>query len=115
MSHLMTCDGAHNCTMDRLGYINPCRCQLCQTLGGIYITAAIEDSTKKIILYNYRDLFAVLSLRYGCLLYSKAVFINNNLLHDILVSGLRHDERDSQAQHTVQSMRLHNANSCPHC
>ena len=23
----------------------------CQTLGGIYLTAAIEDSTKKIILY----------------------------------------------------------------
>ena len=60
----------------------------------------------------------MLSLRYGCLLYSKAVFINNNRphrLHYILVSGLGHDERDSQAQHIVQSMRLHNANSCPHC
>ena len=119
MSHLMTCDGAHNCTMDRLGYINPCRCQLCQTLGGIYITAAIEDSTKKIILIIIAlGLFAVVSLRYGCLLYSKGVFINNNrphLLHDILVSVLIHDERDSQAQHTVHSMRLHHANSCPHC
>ena len=55
----------------------------------------------------------MLSLRYVCLLYSKALFINNNrphLLHDLLVSGLRHDERASQTQHTVQSMRLHNAN-----
>ena len=51
MSHLMTCDDATNCTTDRLGNINPCRCQLCQTLGGIYLTAAVEDSTKKIILY----------------------------------------------------------------
>ena len=62
----------------------------------------------------YRGIFAVLSLRYGCLLYSNALFINTNrphLLHDLLVSGLRHVERDSQAQHTVQSMRLHNA-SC---
>ena len=59
-----------------------------------------------------RGIFAVLSLRYGCLLYSKAFCINNNrphLLHDLLVSGLRHDERASQAQHNVQSMRLHNA------
>ena len=54
-----------------------------------------------------RGLFTVLSLRYGCLLYSKALFIYNNrphLLHDLLVSGLRHDERASQAQHTVQSI-----------
>ena len=52
MSHLMTCDDAPNCTMDRLGYLNPCRCQLWQTLGGIYLTAVIEDSTKKIILFK---------------------------------------------------------------
>ena len=51
MSHLMTCDDAPNCTMDRLGYLNSCRCQLCQTLGGIYLTAAIDDSTKKMLLY----------------------------------------------------------------
>ena len=65
-----------------------------------------------------RGLFAVLSLRYGCLLYPKASFINNNrphLLHDLFISGLRHDERASQAQHTVQSMRLHNANCTLAC
>ena len=33
--------------VDWRGYPNPCRCQLYQTLGGIYLTAAIEDSTKK--------------------------------------------------------------------
>ena len=30
--------------MDRPGYANPCRCQLCQTLGGIYLTVIIEYS-----------------------------------------------------------------------
>ena len=35
MSHLMTCVEAH---MGRTGYSNPCWCQLCQTLGGIYMT-----------------------------------------------------------------------------
>ena len=103
MSHLMTCDDAPNSTMDRLGYLNPCRCQLCQTLGGIYITAAIEDSTKKIILYI--EVYS-LCCHYvmGACYYSKALFNNNNLphlLHDLLVSGLRHDERASQVQHTV--------------
>ena len=33
--------------MDRPGFSNPCRCQLCQTLGGINLTVDIEDSTKK--------------------------------------------------------------------
>ena len=48
MSHLMTCDDAPNCKWtDRPGYI-PTRCQLCQTLGGIYLTVNIEDSTKKV-------------------------------------------------------------------
>ena len=54
----------------------------------------------------------MLSLRYGCLFYLKALFINNNrphLLYDLLVSCLIYDERASHAQHTVQSMRLHNA------
>ena len=44
MSHIMTCDDTPNCThVDRPGYANPWRCQLCQTLGGIYLTASIED------------------------------------------------------------------------
>ena len=34
-------------TRGQTGYANPCRCQLCQTLGGIYITVYIEDSMKK--------------------------------------------------------------------
>ena len=93
----------------------------CQTLGGIYLTAAIEDSTKKTIVC----IFAMLSLGCWCLLFSKALFINTNrpnLLHDILVIGLRHDEPASQAQNTVQSMRLymhieslHADFSYPHC
>ena len=32
--------------VDRPGFSNPCRCQLCQTLGGINLTVDIEDSTK---------------------------------------------------------------------
>ena len=47
--------------------------------------------------------FAVITL------YSKALFINNDrphLLHDLLVSCLRHDEPASQARNTIQSMRL---------
>ena len=32
--------------MDRPGFSNSCRCQLCQTLGGINLTVDIEDSTK---------------------------------------------------------------------
>ena len=49
MSHLMTCGDAPNCIpVDRPGSSNPCRCQLCQTLGGINLTVDIEDSTKKI-------------------------------------------------------------------
>ena len=81
-------------------------------LGGIYLTAAIEDSTKNIILY----IFDVLSIRYVCLLYSKALFINNDRphrLHDLLVSGLRNDEPASLAQHTVAS--LHADFTYPHC
>ena len=31
---------------------NPCRCQLCQTLGGIYLTVTTEDSMKKINLIS---------------------------------------------------------------
>ena len=72
-----------------------------------------DENVEAVSKYYSLGLFAVLPLRYGCLLYSKALFINNNrphLLHDLLVSGLRHDERASQAQHTVQPMRLHNAN-----
>ena len=36
--------------MDRPGFSNPCRCQLCHTLGGINLTVDIEDSSKKIVL-----------------------------------------------------------------
>ena len=37
MFHLMTCVDAPNCTWTDLDR-HPCRCQLCQTLGGIYMT-----------------------------------------------------------------------------
>ena len=48
MSHLMTCgDAPPQLHVDRPGFSNPCRCQLCQTLGGINLTVDIEDSTKK--------------------------------------------------------------------
>ena len=40
MSHLMTCVHAPNCTWTDLA--NPRRRQLCQTLGGIYLTVNIE-------------------------------------------------------------------------
>ena len=43
MSHLITCGDAPNCTW----YANHCQCQLCQTLGGIYLTVTIEYSMKK--------------------------------------------------------------------
>ena len=45
MSHVMSCGDAPNCTMDRPGYPNPCRCQ---TLGEVYLTEAIEESMKKL-------------------------------------------------------------------
>ena len=38
MYHLMTCVDALNCTWT--GYPNHCRCQLCQTLGKVYIIVA---------------------------------------------------------------------------
>ena len=44
--------------VDRSGYANHCRCQLCQTLGGIYLTVTIDDSMKKII---FVILFLILS------------------------------------------------------
>ena len=53
--------------VDRPGFSNPCRCQLCQTLGGINLTVDIEDSTKKIksrmlmvVLIKYRSTFRLL-------------------------------------------------------
>ena len=46
MSHLMTC-AMLQLHVDRPGYPKPCLYQLCQTLGGVYLTVAIEDSTKK--------------------------------------------------------------------
>ena len=55
MSHLMTCGDAPpppQLHVDRPGFSNPCRCQLCQTLGGINLTVDIEDSTKKIKRYS---------------------------------------------------------------
>ena len=42
--HLMTYPQLH---VDRPGYSNNCWCQLCQTLGGIYLTVTIEDTMKK--------------------------------------------------------------------
>ena len=36
--------------VDRPGYPTPCRCQLCKTLGRVYLKVAIEDSTKKIAM-----------------------------------------------------------------
>ena len=61
MSHLMTCDDAPNCTWTDLAILTLADVNdRVPTLGGIYITAAIEDSTKKTIVY----IFAVLSLDY---------------------------------------------------
>ena len=37
--------------VDRPGFSNPCRCQLCQTLGGINLTVDIEYSTKKNVAF----------------------------------------------------------------
>ena len=42
-THLMTCGDAQ-LHVDRPGFSNPCRCQLCKTLGGINLTVDIEDS-----------------------------------------------------------------------
>ena len=44
-SHLLTCGDAPNCPWANVG--NPCRCQLCQTLGGVYLRVPNEDSTNK--------------------------------------------------------------------
>ena len=44
MSHLMACGDAPQLHVDRPGYTNSCRCQLCQPLGGIYPTINVEDS-----------------------------------------------------------------------
>ena len=38
--------------VDRPGYSNPCRCQLSQALGGIYLTVTIEESKKKKTMNN---------------------------------------------------------------
>ena len=54
MSHLISCGDATQLHVDRLGYIKPCRCQLCQTLGGINSTVPIEDSMKKKNIHNLR-------------------------------------------------------------
>ena len=71
----------------------------------------------------YRGLFAVLSLRYECLLYSKALFINNNcphLLHDLLVWDTmnelhRRNTLYNRWGYTMQIVPLHADFSCPHC
>ena len=56
MYHLITCGDDDNCTyVDRPGYSNPYRCQLCQTLGIIDLTVTIEDSIKR------RDLSIMMS------------------------------------------------------
>ena len=34
MSNLMTCSDVHQLHVDRPGYVNPCRCEFYQTLGG---------------------------------------------------------------------------------
>ena len=47
MSHLMTCGDVPNCTLTDMAIPTTSRYQLCQTLGGIYLTVAIEDSAKK--------------------------------------------------------------------
>ena len=47
MYQLMTRGDAPQLHVDRPGYVNPCRCQLCQTLGGIYQIVTVEDSMKK--------------------------------------------------------------------
>ena len=44
------------------GYANPCRCQLCQTLGGIYLIVPIEDSMKKksdLIVQGYGNVISM--------------------------------------------------------
>ena len=38
--------------VDRPGCSNPCRCQLCQTVRGIYLTVNSEDSMKKKLQMN---------------------------------------------------------------
>ena len=47
MCHLMTLCCCPQLHVDRPGYSNPCRYQLCQTLGGIYLTVTIDDSKRK--------------------------------------------------------------------
>ena len=47
MSHIMTCGDASNCRWQDLAMTNPCRCQPCQTLGGVQLTVTIKDSMKK--------------------------------------------------------------------
>ena len=42
--------------VDRPGFSNPCRCQLCQTLGGINLTVDIEDSMKKHFTFGWHRL-----------------------------------------------------------
>ena len=46
--------GCPQLNMDRPVYASPCRCQLCQTLGGIYLTVNIEDSMKKKLTSDIR-------------------------------------------------------------
>ena len=47
MSHLMACGDAPNYTWTDLTTTNLRWCQLCQTLGGIYLIVTMEDSMKK--------------------------------------------------------------------
>ena len=43
--------------VDIPGFSNPCRCQLCQTMGGINLTVDVEDSMMMMMflkcVYNY--------------------------------------------------------------
>ena len=56
MYHRITCGDDDICNyVDRPGYSNPYRCQLCQTLGRIDLTVTIEDSIKR------RDLSIMMS------------------------------------------------------
>ena len=50
--------------LDRPGCSNPCRCQLCQTLGGIYLTVDIEDSMKKILYLKHIIHTVVIMIHY---------------------------------------------------
>ena len=56
MFHLMICGAQLH--ISRPGYPNPCGYQLCQTLGGVYLTGAIEDSMKNgACVYQLRQLY----------------------------------------------------------